>query len=115
MYSVKGSRSSGKMKACLLDLYEGFSGILTKSPSHVIRTNIQIQAIEHFITGILAIHNQLRILIDTLVIERSGEAMVQIHQISEGLRDTLVNDPEMLNSPNLAEMIVEDQKTTQNG
>ena len=115
IYRGKGSKSSGKMKESLWDLYEGVSGILTESPSHALRTNVQTQAIENFISAILAMQNQLKILIDTLLIERGEEAMVQIHQISEGLRDKLANDPEMLNSPNLDKMIVEDQKNSQKG
>ena len=32
-----------------------------------------------------------------------------------GLREKLANDPDMLHSPNLVEMIVEDQKISQKG
>lgn len=108
-HNVKESSSAGKMKENLLALYEGVSGALTKNPSRVRLTTKERQALENFIMAILARPIQAWILIDTLLIERE-EAMVQIHLISYSVRDKLVNDPEMLNSPKLAEIIVEDRR-----
>ena len=114
MYAIKRSNSPRKMKESLLSLFEKISGFLAERPSHSILSNLQPQAIDHFIATILSSKNQLRIQIDTLLIMkafRQGKSQMQFNHISDALRDELANDPEMLSSSHLDEIIVADQKT----
>ncbi len=109
MCQGKACSTSEKVDEALDGLYEGFLGGLKKKDVSPALTTQHVQVIEKFIEAIHSTPKQLMIQIDHLVIIQStqqGKGGIEIHQISEALREELTKDSQILNSSQILQKIL---------